>query len=403
MILALRSALAAGDSLEIRIALGDRMLALGDPRAALGELEAALRLAPTSTAALEAAARAADAAGETAKATAYRLASRAPAGPAPGSTAAPTPEPAKEAPILRLVPSDGEPDDAEPEERPITFADVGGMESVKARLERAFLGPLKNPEMYKSFGREIRGGLVLFGPPGCGKTFIARALAGEIGARFVDVGLSDVLDMWLGESERKLHELFENARRQTPAVIFLDEVDALGQRRSQLKGAGGRTLVNQLLAELDGFKSRNKGVFVLGATNHPWDLDPALRRPGRFDQLVFVPPPDAPARKKILELKLAGRPLAPGLDLGKLATATDGFSGADLQALVDHATDLAIERSMRESRQVPIDDAALARAAKELKPSARAWLETARNYAVYSNEGGMLDDLLAYLKKVGIA
>ena len=386
MILALRSALAAADSLEIRIALGDRWLALNDPRSALVEYEHALRLQPDHATALANAARAAEAAGDAAKAAAYKLANRTPA----------------EAPILRLVPKDGEPA-AEPEEPPITFAHVGGMDGVKARLERAFLGPLKNPEMYKSFGREIRGGLVLFGPPGCGKTFIARALAGEIGARFVDIGLSDVLDMWFGESERKLHELFENARRQTPAVIFLDEVDALGQRRSQLKGGGGRTLVNQLLAELDGFKSRNTGVFVLGATNHPWDLDPALRRPGRFDQLVFVPPPDAPARKTILELKLAGRPLAPGVDLDKLAKATDGFSGADLQALVDHATDLAIERSMRDNRQVPIDDAALQRAAKELKPSARAWLETARNYAIYSNEGGMLDDLLAYLKKVGIA
>jgi SpoVK/Ycf46/Vps4 family AAA+-type ATPase len=274
---------------------------------------------------------------------------------------------------------------------------------VKAKIERAFLAPLRNPEVYKSFGREIRGGLVLFGPPGCGKTFIARALAGEIGARFFDVGLSDVLDMWFGESEQKLHALFENARRSPPAVLFLDEVDALGHRRSQLKGSAGRTLVNQLLAELDGFGARSTGVFVLGATNHPWDLDPALRRPGRFDQLVFVPPPDAPARRAILELKLAGRPVAPGLDLAEAVAATEGFSGADLQALVDHATDTAIERSMRDGRQFPIDAAALVAAARGLKPSARAWLETSRDYAVYANEGGMLDDLLAYLKQVGLA
>ena len=387
VVLALRAALAAGESVEIRIALGERLLALGDPHGALGEYERALAAAPTSTAALEGAARAADAAGDAAKSAAYRLAQN------PKQS---------EAPVLRLVPKDAEPED-ESAEPVVKLADVGGMDGVKARLERAFLAPMRNPEMYKQFGREIRGGLVLFGPPGCGKTFLARALAGEIGARFFEIGLSDVLDMWFGESERKLHELFENARRQTPSIIFLDEVDALGQRRTQLRASAGRTLVNQLLAELDGFKSRNTGVFVLGATNHPWDLDPALRRPGRFDQLVFVPPPDATARAKILELKLANRPLARGTDLAKIAAASDGFSGADLQALVDLATDLAIERSVQENRQVPIDAATLGRAVKEFKPSVRGWLESARNYAVYANEGGMLDDLLAYLKKVGIA
>lgn len=441
MVLALRAALGAGESIEIRLALADRLLALGDAARALVEYEHALRLAPTSEAALAGACRAAEASGDTAKANGYRIAAGAaqpasragvptaglqsaglpiaglpssglPSASLPGSglpgsilsgggLPGDSPPEGREAPILRLVPRAApEPPASEPV---ITFGDVGGMDGVKLQLERAFLAPLRNPEVYRSFGRTIRGGLVLFGPPGCGKTFIARALAGEIGAKFFDIGLSDVLDMWFGESERKLHTLFENARRAPPAVIFLDEVDALGQRRSQLKGAAGRTLVNQLLAELDGFAARNTGVFVLGATNHPWDLDPALRRPGRFDQLMFVPPPDGAARKRILELKLAGRPTAPGLELGKAVTASDGFSGADLQALVDRATDAAIERSLQSGKHVPIDDASLVRAARELKPSVRAWLESARNYAVYANEGGMLDDLLAYLKKVGMA
>lgn len=418
VVLALRAALAAGDLLEIRVALADRIAALGDQRAALVEYEHALRLQPTSVPALDGARRAAEAAGDELKANAYRIAARALAAPSP-SPPVPNPEspPASlippaaapvqspqttQAPILRLVGREPEPAE-QPASAPVRFADVGGMETVKARLERAFLGPLRNPQLYKSFGREIRGGMVLFGPPGCGKTFIARALAGEIGAKFFDIGLSDVLDMWFGESERKLHTLFENARRDQPSVIFFDEVDALGQRRATLKGSAGRTLVNQLLAELDGFAARNTGVFVLGATNHPWDLDPALRRPGRFDQLVFVPPPDAAARKRILELKLAPRPIDAKLDLDKVAAVSDGFSGADLQAAVDHATDLAIERSVKDARQVPIDEAALVRAVRELKPSARAWLESARNYAIYANEGGMLDDLLAYLKKAGMA
>jgi len=303
-----------------------------------------------------------------------------------------------DAPRLRLVSAEEEPE-PEPERRPeVTFADVGGLDDVKQRLNRSFLLPLKQPELYAKFGKSVRGGLLLYGPPGCGKTFIARALAGEIGARFLSVGLSDVLDMWLGESERKLHELFENARRLAPAVLFLDEVDALGQRRTHLKHSAGRNIVNQLLAEMDGIDSRNRDLFILGATNHPWDIDPALRRPGRFDRMVFVPSPDAPARERILGLRLTGRPTAGALDLRALAQRTDGFSGADLAALIDAATDLAFERTVDSGREQPIDQATLATVLKDARPSTQPWLETARNYAIYANEGGIYDELLAYLK-----
>jgi SpoVK/Ycf46/Vps4 family AAA+-type ATPase len=271
------------------------------------------------------------------------------------------------------------------------------------RLNRSFLLPLQQPDVFARFGKSMRGGLLLYGPPGCGKTFLARALAGEIGARFLSIGLSDVLDMWLGESERKLHELFENARRQAPTLLFFDEVDALGQRRTQLKHSAGRNVVNQFLAELDGVDGRNRDLFVLGATNHPWDLDPALRRPGRFDRMVFVPSPDLAARQRILGLKLAGRPAATALDLAGLARRTDGFSGADLEALVDSATELAFERSVASGGVQPIDDALLAAALRDLRPSTGPWLETARNYAVYANEGGVYDDLLAYLRTRGMA
>jgi SpoVK/Ycf46/Vps4 family AAA+-type ATPase len=276
------------------------------------------------------------------------------------------------------------------------------MDDVKRRLERAFLQPLKAPEMYRKFGKRVGGGLVLYGPPGCGKTFLARAVAGEIGARFVSIGLHDVLDMWLGESEKKLHEIFENARRRSPTLVFVDEVDALGQRRSNLKHSAGRNVVNQLLAELDGVGARNEGVFVLAATNHPWDLDTALRRPGRFDRLVFVPPPDAKARAEILALKLRGRPVG-AIDAARVAKATEGFSGADLAALVEAALDLAIERSVAAKREVPIDDALLGAALRDARASTRAWFDTARNYALYSNEGGTYDELLEHLRERGLA
>lgn len=173
----------------------------------------------------------------------------------------------------------------------VRLADVGGMQEVKDRLEAAFLAPLRNPELRKLYGKSLRGGLLLYGPPGCGKTFVARAVAGELGASFLSVSVNDVLDMWIGNSERNMHELFETARRQAPCVVFLDELDALGGKRSRTQSAGLRNTVNQLLTELDGINAAaNEGVFVLAATNVPWDVDIALRRPGRFDRTLLVLP-----------------------------------------------------------------------------------------------------------------
>jgi SpoVK/Ycf46/Vps4 family AAA+-type ATPase len=285
----------------------------------------------------------------------------------------------------------------------VRFADVGGMEEVKERLTRSFLTPLRNPDLVREYGQAIRGGLLLYGPPGCGKTFLARAVAGEIGARFVSVALNDVLDMWFGESEPKLHELFENARRQKPTIVFFDEADALGQRRSQLEGGAGRTLANQLFAEMDGFESSNEGLFLLAATNHPWDVDPALRRPGRFDRMVFVPPPDVHARRAILELKLRDRFVGRNVDLDAVASATEGFSGADLSGVVGTAAEMALESSVKRGTDVPIDDDLLRRAVREARPSTRPWFEVARNHALYANEGGVYDELLGHLKKMRLA
>jgi len=283
------------------------------------------------------------------------------------------------------------------EKTTLKLADVAGMEQVKRRLNLAFLAPLRNPEMMKMYGKSLRGGLMLYGPPGCGKTFIARATAGEMGARFVSIGLSDVLDMYLGQSERNLHEIFETARRNAPCVLFFDEIDALGRKRSQMRNSAGRDAVNQLLAELDSVGNDNQGVFVLAATNHPWDVDTALRRPGRLDRTLLVLPPDRPARESILGYHLKAKPTE-ALDLAWLADKSDGYSGADLAHLCESAAELAMEDSMATGHARPIGQADFKKAMKDVKPSTRPWFETARNYAMFSNEGGTYDELLDYLR-----
>lgn len=269
---------------------------------------------------------------------------------------------------------------------------------VKARLEAAFLAPMRNPELQRYYRKSLRGGLLLYGPPGCGKTFLARAVAGELGAQFFNVGLSDVLDMWLGNSEQNLHEAFAAARRAAPCVLFLDELDALGQKRSHLRTSPSiRNVVNQLLAELDGAQEDNEGVFVLAATNHPWDVDTALRRPGRLDRTLLVLPPDEPAREAILARELADRP-ADRIDIGRLARKTGEYSGADLVHLVETAAEEAIQLSLTSGGMKPITEAEFERALKSVRPSTRSWFGVAHNYALYANDGGQYDDLLAYIR-----
>jgi AAA+ superfamily predicted ATPase len=280
----------------------------------------------------------------------------------------------------------------------VTLADVGGMQEVKERLEVAFLAPLRNPELRKMFGKSLRGGLLLYGPPGCGKTFVARAVAGEMGAKFLSVGLADILDMWVGTSEKNVHELFQLARAQAPVVLFLDEIDALGQKRSQTRQSATRGTVNQLLSELDGVDGSNEGVFVLAATNQPWDVDPALRRPGRFDRTLLVLPPDGPAREAILRTHLRHRPVE-GIDLHKLAKRTDGFSGADLAHLCEAASEKALVDSMRSGTVRMIGMRDLEAALGEVRPSTNGWFDLARNVVMFGDGDGTYADLRAYMKK----
>jgi SpoVK/Ycf46/Vps4 family AAA+-type ATPase len=214
----------------------------------------------------------------------------------------------------------------------------------------------------------------------------------------MSLSIVDVLEMWIGSSERNLHELFEAARRAAPCVLFLDEIDALGHKRATMSSSAMRTLANQLLAELDGVDGDNEGMFVLAATNAPWDVDPALRRPGRLDRTVFVAPPDAEARVAILEYHLRDRPIA-AIKLDALVRASDGYSGADLAHLCDSAAEYALHDSLTTGEVRMIEQRDFDRALAEIRPSISPWLNTARNVAMFANEGGVYDDLAAYLKR----
>ena len=279
----------------------------------------------------------------------------------------------------------------------ITFEDVGGMANVKKEIELKIIKPLQHPELYKAYGKKVGGGILLFGPPGCGKTYIAKATAGQVNARFISVGLSDILDMWIGNSEKNLHNIFEIARQNTPCVLFFDEIDALGASRSDMKQSSGRHLINQFLQELDGLDGNNEGVLILGATNTPWHLDTAFRRPGRFDRIIFIPPPDIAARESILKLKLKNKPVE-AMDFKSLAARIENYSGADIEAIIDIAIEEKLENSFVDGVAKPLSTKDILNAVKKHKASTSEWFSTAKNFALFANDSGLYDDILTYMK-----
>lgn len=280
----------------------------------------------------------------------------------------------------------------------VTLADVGGLDEVKKRLNDSFLEPMKHPEIAAAFGKSLRGGLLLYGPPGCGKTFIARAVAGELGARFLTVSMADILSSFMGESEKNVRAIFTKARELSPTVLFIDELDAVAGKRSNLGGAAWlKSVVNQLLLEFDGVSTQNEGLFVLAATNHPWDVDEAFLRPGRFDRTLLVLPPDEPARDAVLRHHLSKRPIA-GIDLGWVVDRTEGFSGADLAFICDTAAEIAMNESIRSGQVAPIGMPHVVEAMRGVKSSTTPWLESSRNVVEFANESGRYDDLKEYLR-----
>lgn len=283
----------------------------------------------------------------------------------------------------------------QPTRSTVTFAEVGGHEDLKRQIERRIITPFREPSLYARFRKRTGGGILMYGPPGCGKTLLARATAGQCNATFFNVAVSDVLDMWLGESERKLAEIFARARAAAPAVLFFDELDGLAARQHRESTHSG--IVSQFLAELDGFAGKNSGVLILGATNIPWAIDPAFRRPGRFDRVLFVPPPDRAARAAILRIQMAGRPAAQDVDLDWIAGQTVGYSGADLELLVEEAVDAAIQASLGTRVDVPIGAEHLRAALGQVRPTTHEWFSMTKEQAHHANAGGQYDEALRFI------
>jgi transitional endoplasmic reticulum ATPase len=260
----------------------------------------------------------------------------------------------------------------DPERERVTFEDVGGLESVKEEIRRKIVYPLQQPELHRAYGRPVGGAMLFYGPPGCGKTLLLRAVAGEAQCNYLAVGLHEIFDPYFGSTERNLHQMFETARLNAPCVLVLDGLDSLAQDRRQVRESQLRNVVNQLLHEMDALRSGGQRVLVLAATSQPWTLDPALCRPGRFEQSLFIPPPDAETRREILQRLLAQKPVG-RVNMKALVEATEGFSGADLHWVLDRAAELTLGQAMAKGHPIPIAGSLLIQVAKDHQPTTHDW------------------------------
>jgi transitional endoplasmic reticulum ATPase len=281
-----------------------------------------------------------------------------------------------------------------PIEKPdINFSYVGGLDDVKNEIRKAIVYPFQHPEIYEHYRKKIGEGILMYGPPGCGKTFIAKAAAGECGASFITLKVGEILSKWLGESEKNVKAAFEAAKKHQPSILFFDEIDAIGGKRDESSDASKR-VVNALLVELDGVTTTKDKRLVLAATNAPWDVDPALRRPGRFSKLLFLPPPDLESRKQIFKLGTKDRPLESNIDFESLARKTDGYSSADIIQICDEAADVPLEEALEGKPPRMINQSDFLAVIEKRKSSIIPWFRLANNQIKESGEQEEFSELL---------
>lgn len=275
----------------------------------------------------------------------------------------------------------------------VGFADIGGLENVKEEIRKSIIYPFTHKELYKMYGQKAGEGILLYGPPGCGKTMMAKAAAKECSADFISVKTSSIVSKWVGASEKNIKQVFDTARSSERAIIFFDEIDSIAVRRSEGEEYAKR-VVNELLAQMDGVDTSHDDLLVLAATNEPWSIDPALRRPGRFSKLVFIPEPDMEARIAIFSMQLKKRPIAADVDVKELARITGSYSGADISAICKEAADIPLGEALRggEPRKIKMQD--FLQAIKQRKTSILSWYISAKDQIMRTGETDAFENIL---------
>lgn len=274
------------------------------------------------------------------------------------------------------------------------FTDIGGLTIAKQKIRETIEYPLKFPEISERYGKIAGGGLMFFGPPGCGKTLLARAAAGECGVTFINVSLASVLDKWVGNSEKAISMIFSAARKHAPSIIFLDEMDSIGGSRASFQAGWEKKLISQLLTELDGITSRNENVMVLGATNAPWDVDFALRRPGRLGNLLFIPPPDLASRVEILKLYLARKPfVSDDIDVEVLAEKTVKYSADSIRQIVENAAAIPWREAIKGGEQRPLAMRDMEEALSSIGPDLAEWEKLVNRYEEFAKQSNQKADI----------
>ena len=269
------------------------------------------------------------------------------------------------------------------------FKDVAGLDRTKELIKDYIVYPLMEPELAKKYGTKTGGGVLFYGPPGTGKTYIAKASAGECAASFINVKISDIVDMYAGNTEKNLHAAFDTARKNKPCILFFDEVDGMGGKRDDMQQSFERRAINQFLTELDGVEYDNEGVLVVGATNAPWSVDSALRRAGRFSKSIYFPEPDTVTRVALFKLNIKGRPVDPKLNVGRLSRLTEGYSGADIKEVCNAAASIPWKEALKTRKERPITfkDFVNATSGKHaVTSSLPAWYSSVKKFLIEEEE-----------------